>query len=111
MRQVVDLFCAKSKGGASMLTTMSRSGCHMVGHQRTESNQIHTATAHLISLYGSYQGTTSVVPGCIRARLQSCRVVSGHDFSRAEQGAEKVGALAPAPVKPAPSRAKAQVLG
>src|SRR5271157_3899964 len=38
------------------------------------------------------------------------RFVSGHDFSRAEQGAEKVGALAPAPAKPAPSVAKAQVL-
>src|SRR5271157_1666905 len=32
------------------------------------------------------------------------------DFSRAEQGAEKVGALAPASLKQAPSGAKAQVL-
>jgi len=58
----------KSKGGASMLKTMSRIGCYRVGHQRTESNQIRTATVHLISLYGSYQGTTSVVPNRAQKR-------------------------------------------
>jgi hypothetical protein len=36
--------------------------------------------------------------------------VDNLDFSRAEQGAEKVGALAPAPAKQDPSGAKAQVL-
>src|SRR5271157_3915056 len=36
--------------------------------------------------------------------------VHNTDFSRAEQGTEKVGALAPASLKQAPSGAKAQVL-
>ena len=78
-RQVVDLFCPKSKGGASMLTTMSRSGCHRVGYPRTEANRIRTATVHLISSLrfvsghdfsraGLYQGTTSVVPNRAQKR-------------------------------------------